>query len=197
MGDNKDDLTPSVFPVDLKWTEGDATESLEKLYQFANYECKRAIDWYFIKKRSKRIAGYAFRLGAILALAVSGVIPILGEIYKTNNSPDISPAWATVALAIVGLFVALDRLGGYTSGWVRYVRCGQSLTNLQSDFRVEWEKLRLALQEGQTDSAIIQQGIDKCKEFLAQVHSTVRAETDQWSKEFQKFLLQLDEKTKK
>ena len=127
MKTDKDDLTPGGFPADLKWTQDDATESLEKLYQFANNECKRAIDWYFNKKRSKRIAGYASRVGAILALAVSGLIPILGEIYKTNDIPSISPAWATVALAIVAIFVALDRLGGYTSGWVRYVRTGQTL----------------------------------------------------------------------
>jgi hypothetical protein len=196
MENDKHDLKPGAFPTDLRWTQDGATESLERLFQFANDECKRAIDWYFTKKQSKKIAGYVFRVGAIIALAVSGMIPIIGEIYKTNNAAGISPAWATVALAIAAIFVALDRFGGYTSGWVRYIRTGQALSWLQSEFRVEWEKLRLALQAGQTDSTTLQQGIDKCKEFLAQVHSTVSAETDQWAQEFHKFLLEFEEKTK-
>ena len=43
MGDDKDDLTPGNFPDDLKWSAGEATASLEKLYQFVNNECDRAI----------------------------------------------------------------------------------------------------------------------------------------------------------
>ena len=100
MAADKDDLTPRAFPTDLNWTEQEATDSLEKLYRFANDECERAINWYFDKKRSKRIAGYACRLGAIIAATIAGVIPILGEIYKTNNVPGLSPAWATVAIAV-------------------------------------------------------------------------------------------------
>lgn len=197
MSADSDDLKPGIFPQDLNWAEGEAVKSLENLYSFVNVECQRAIDWYFSKKRNKRIAGYVFRVGAILALAGAGVIPILGEIYKSDNVPGLSPAWATVALAIVAIFVALDRLGGYTSGWVRYVRSGQALSQLQSDFRLEWEKQRLVLYGGQTDAATVQEGIDKCREFLAEVHSTVRAETDQWAQEFQKFLLELEKKVKK
>jgi hypothetical protein len=196
MGTDKKNIKPGVFPDDLKWTGDEAVESLERLYKFVNDECKEAINWYFRKKRSKSSAGSLFRVGAVLALGVSGIIPILGEIYKTNDIPAISPAWATVALGIVAIFVTLDRLGGYTSGWIRYIRTAQTLSQLQSDFRVEWEKLRLKLQGGQTDSATVQQGIDQCKEFLTKVHSTVRAETDQWAQEFQRVLHELEEKTK-
>jgi hypothetical protein len=197
MGADKDDIKPGNFPADLKWSQDDASKSLEKLYKFANDECERAIDWYFNKKRNKKIFGYSLRIGAILAFAVSGLIPILGEIYEKNNIPGISPAWATVALAITAIFVALDRLGGYTSGWVRYICSGQILSQLQSDFRIEWEKLELVLQGGQTDSTTVRKGIDKCKEFLAQINSTVRAETDQWAQDFQNALLEFEEKTKK
>ena len=102
----------------------DARTSLEKLYQFVNAECARAITWYFQKKRNKRIFGSLFRVGAILALAVSGIIPVLGEIYEVDDVPRISPAWATIALACAALLISLDRYGGYTSGWIRYMRTG-------------------------------------------------------------------------
>lgn len=50
--------------------------------------------------------------------------------------------------------------------------------NIALIIRIEWEKQRLVLQGGQTDPLIVQQGIDKCKRSLIQVHSIARAETD-------------------
>ena len=196
MATDKDDLTPRAFPSDLRYTEQEAGESLEKLYTFANEECERAISWYYLKKRSKRIAGYTCRVGSILAATLAGIIPILGEIYKTNAVPSLSPAWATIAIAIAAVLIALDRLGGYTSGWIRYIRSGQILGQLQSDFRVEWEKQRLAMQGGQADLEVVQKGLDMCKDFLTKVNSTVRAETDQWAREFQKILIELEQNSK-
>jgi hypothetical protein len=197
MGAEKKDLVPRTFPANLKWSQADAVESLERLYKFANEECDRSIVWYFEKKRGKRIAAYVCRVGAIIAAAASGVVPILGGIYKTNDVPDISPAWATVAIAIVGILIALDRFGGYTSGWVRYVRAAQALTELQSDFRVEWELQRQALQSNPSDAETLKQSIGKCKEYLGRVHAIVRAETDQWAQEFQKILVELDKGVEK
>ena len=110
MNSDKHDIKPGDFPKGLIWTSDKATESLDRLYEFSNAECTQAIDWYFKQKRSKQIAGYISRVGSIVALAVSGIIPILGEIFKRNDVPGISPAWATVALAVFGLFIALDRL---------------------------------------------------------------------------------------
>ncbi len=196
MGDDKGDLKPGSFPEDLKWSEKEATTSLENLYQFVNDECDRATKWYFDKKRTKKILGYIFRVGAILAVAIAGVIPILGEIYEKGDVPGLSPAWATFALAIAGVFLSLDRFGGYTSGWIRYIRTAQALNRLQSSFQIGWESQRLILQGGQTDSATVDQAIKQCRDFLAQVNSIVGAETDEWAKDFQKVLAELEKKTK-
>lgn len=88
-------------------------------------------------------------------------------------------------------------LGGYTTGWVRYIRTGQALVDLQSDFRLEWEKFRLKSQSSSIDAARVEEGIDRCKQFLARLHSTVRTETGQWAQEFEKALIELDKKIKK
>jgi hypothetical protein len=144
-----------------------------------------------------KILGYIFRVGSILALAIAGVIPILGEIYEKGDVPGLSPAWSTFALAIAGVFLSLDRFGGYTTGWIRYIRTAQALSRLQSNFRIEWESQRLILQSGQTDSATVDQAIQKCRDFLAQVNLIVGAETDEWAKDFQKVLAELEKKTKK
>jgi hypothetical protein len=196
MSDQKGDLKPGSFPDDLKWTENGATASLEMLYQFVNDECDRATKWYFDKKKTMKFLGYVFRVGSILALSIAGVIPILGEIYEKGDVPGLSPAWATFALAVAGVLIFLDRFGGYTSGWIRYIRTAQTLSRLQSDFRIEWESKKLTLQSSQTDSATVDLAIQQIRYFLAQVNSIVGAETDEWAKDFQKVLAELEKKTK-
>jgi hypothetical protein len=142
MGAIKGDLKPGHFPEDLKWSQNEATTSLELLYQFVNNECDRATGWYLVKKKTMKILGYIFRVGSILALALAGVIPILGEIFEKGDVPGLSPAWSTLFLAIAGVFLSLDRFGGYTSGWIRYIRTAMALNRLQANFRIDWESQR-------------------------------------------------------
>jgi hypothetical protein len=143
-----------------------------------------------------KFLGYVLRVGSLLALSTAGVIPILGELYEKGDVPGLSPACATFALAVAGVLIFLDRFGGYTSGWIRYIRTAQTLSRLQSDFRIEWESKKLTLQSSQTDSATVDLAIQQIRYFLAQVNSIVGAETDEWAKDFQKVLAELEKKTK-
>ena len=104
------------FPKTLDWSPTKQQESLDQLYLFVVNECAASINWYYQKKRSKSLLGFLLRLGAILAVAVAGLIPLIGELLKRNNKLWLSPAWVTVALALAGLLIAIDRFGGYTSG---------------------------------------------------------------------------------
>ncbi len=196
MLDKDTDLVPGCFPEDLKWTAGNAAVSLEKLYGFVSQEGDRAVKWYFGKKRAKKILGYLFRVSTIIALTASGVIPIFGEICRTTNGPGISSLWSPVFLAVAAALVTLDRFCGWTSGWIRYVQVGQVLGRLTSEFRINWEKFRLALPDEQPDGDSLKLGIDLCRDFLARVHSAVSDETDRWAQDFQKVLLEVDGKTK-
>jgi len=191
--DKRKDLIVSGFPRNLDWHTENRRDSLEQLYSFVNQECENAIAWYYASKRSKSRFGYFLRAGAIVAIAIAGVIPIIGEIYERPNSdglPLISPAWATIALAIAALFVALDRFGGYTSGWVRYVRTAQRLTILQSDFRLDWEEYRFRCPELSPPET--REGILLCRTFLRNVNLEIQSETNVWAQEFQQALLEVD-----
>jgi benzoyl-CoA reductase/2-hydroxyglutaryl-CoA dehydratase subunit BcrC/BadD/HgdB len=42
----------------------------------------------------------------------------------------------------------------------------------------------------------VSQAIQKCQDFLAQVNSIVGAETDEWAKDFQKVLAELERRSK-
>ena len=190
--DPKKDLVPQSFPKNLDWHSAQSLESLDRLYEFVTTECESAINWYYDSKQAKSRLGYFLRAGAIVAVAIAGVIPIIGEIYETDGTPAVSPAWATVALAVAALFVALDRFGGYTSGWVRYVRTAQRLTILQADFRLDWEEHRFSRPHYGEEAEFIKAGILLCKQFLRNVNLEVQTETTVWAQEFQQALIEVD-----
>lgn len=194
----KRDLKLPDFPQNLDWSSANASNSVDSLFTFVWNVCEAAIAWYYASKRGKKLVGYPLRAAAIICVAISGMIPLLGELFKNEvGRPWISPAWATVALALAATLISFDKFWGYTSGWVRYVRSAQALNQLQSDFRLEFETLRLKLQRSPGDATQITECIEACRSFLAKVNSVVRTETDQWAQEFKGFLEDLDKQVKK
>jgi hypothetical protein len=199
------DLTVDKFPHDLNWTRENRINSLQRLFGFADTYCTEAIKWYNISKRSKQKLGYGLRFLSILAVAVAGIIPVITEIIcRTDKEQCISPAWATVFIALAALFVSLDRFAGYTSGWVRYVRSAQKLNELQGQFRLDWcmylhsefedkmdkvadsENKQLSIYSGKD------YGLRLCKDYIASVNSVVSRETDAWAQEFKQILIQFE-----
>jgi hypothetical protein len=127
---------------------------------------------------------------------MAGVIPVISEIYKNSDTCAIPASWATVALAFGAFFIAIDRFLGCTSGWIRYIRSSQKLSLLQTEFRMDWEKLRMSLQKNPADDSGIQNGMELCRDFLKDVYTVVKSETDQWAQDFQKSLAEFEEKGK-
>lgn len=199
------DLISDKFPHDLEWEPTKRLESLQRLFAFADSHCTKAVQWYNTRKRSKQRFGYSLRFLSIIAVAVAGIIPVLSEIICRGDAAQcISPAWATVSFALAALFIALDRFSGYTSGWVRYVKSAQKLTELQGQFRLDW----CMYLHGEADVSIDKSrdsendqnpvflnrnhGLRLCKEYISSVNSVVSRETDLWAQEFQQTLVQFE-----
>ena len=183
-------LIPAELSADIEWTKGNSAEAVEKLSDYADVQCSKAIHWYFSKKKLKAHLGIFLRLIAIFAVTGAGIIPVLGEIY--DGQFEISPAWATVSLAVAGLFVAFDKFGGHTSAWLRYVQTGLALSHLQEAFRIDRAELQLeekVLEEGES---LVQARIKLCRDFLKAVNDLVRVETEKWAQEFQAALGNLE-----
>ena len=176
------DLKPSGFPDDLDWG-GDPLKCLQKLHDFVLDECSASIDWYYRKKKIKSRLGFMLRLVAILAAGAAGIVTILASHVK-----QLEPVWATGLLALAALLISIDRFGGYTSGWVRYVRTAQNLVILQGEFRLAWEEQRRLLSSIPPEPVQIEKSILLCRSFLEQVYEKIRHETDLWAQEFEQAL---------
>jgi hypothetical protein len=139
------------------------------------------IQWYRRSRRPKRIFGQALRVGALLATAAAGLVPLSENLFDHH----IEPAWSTVLVAAAGVFVSLDALGGFTSGWVRYMLAQQKVERLRDGFLLEWNVLKAA----QTNITTM---LDRAKVFLLAVGKVVDDETQDWATEFQNALKEME-----
>jgi conflict system pore-forming effector with SLATT domain len=140
---NPEDLTPNEFPK-LAWQPGALAKPLDLLFDCVVKEASNSIEWYKIKRKPKQIGGQILRVGAIIVAAVAGLVPVVGEIFQDNGKPRIAPGWATVALAIAGLLVLLDRFWGFTSAWVRFMLSEQELGDALRKFQFDWEQDKIS-----------------------------------------------------
>ncbi len=195
--ENKDDLTPDDFPT-LNWEQGKYWQPLQELLKHAEEKAQAAITWYFTRKWWRRFFCRLFRLGAILLMAFAGLLPILNQIDNIGSGHikdlfELHPMWATVAVALAGTFMLIDRFYGFTTGFVRYVLTAQQLTMALESFRLEVERRRLewASPEPTKDEALALLAL--IQQFVRQVSQTVIDETKTWAAEFAEVLKQIDE----
>lgn len=186
----KRNLVSREFPKITPSDDEKLAESLDAVYVHICTQGEQAVNWYMEKKNAKRIGAWLLRGGAILTVAVAGLIPVLTKIPVLTNRVDA--LWSTVLLGTAGTLIAFDKFAGYTSSWVRYMLAGQDLAQALDAFRIDWESSRLSWASGKPTRDQASEMLLKAKGFLIQVHTIVREETKAWAVEFKSALQELE-----
>lgn len=184
-----------IRPADLgslDWTPEHARESLDLIYKNVTDSASQAIDWYLTARRSKKRWAQRLRVGAIIMVAVAGVLPVLSQIFSTGTSVQIQPAWASVALATAVALVALDRFFGFSSAWARYMATGQAISAGLNQFRLDWQQSNCQLPVNGLTQESIDHLLGLAKTLVRMTDNLIQGETTQWVKEFQETLTQLE-----
>jgi len=176
----------------LDWGPEHARQSLDVIYQHAVSVASQAISWYLTARRPKRRWAQRLRVGAIIMVAVAGVLPVLSQIFGAGSSVEIQPAWASVALAIAVALVALDRFFGFSSAWARYMATGQAISAALNQFRLDWQKSSRKLSADELTRDSIDHLLDLAKTLVRKTDDLVQAETLQWVKEFRETLTEIE-----
>ena len=132
---------------DLSWAPDERMSSLEKVFKYVSGEAQQAIVWYLRKKDPKRKGARFLRFGAIIATTMAGLIPLLAEIFKVNGQPQISPAWASVALILAVALIGLDRFFGFSTAWMRFLTTEIQIRTALQAFQLDWEIQKAAWKE--------------------------------------------------
>ena len=218
-GTSKDIQLCKLGPLD--WTPEHARQSIEEIYRYVVCAATEAINWYEAAKIPKRRGARRLRVGAIIMVAVAGILPILSQIFGAKSSVVIQPAWAAVALAIAVTLVALDRFFGFSSAWARYMTTGQAITAALNQFRLDWQKSISQLPDSRRSrldppglpllrrrdgpgrhvsvNGLTQDSIDHlvdlAKTLVIETDRLIQSETSQWVKEFGETLTEIERST--
>ena len=176
----------------LNWAPEHARQSLHVIYQHVVDTASMAINWYLVARRPKRRWAQVLRVGAIIMVAVAGVLPVLSQILAAGNSMVIQPAWATVALAIAVALVALDRFFGFSSAWARYMATGQAISAALNQFRLDWQQSSCQLPADVLTQDSIDRLLDLAKTLIIKTDDLIQSETSQWVKEFRETLTEIE-----
>lgn len=174
----------------LDWGPEHARQSLDDVYKYMVDTSSQAVNWYLTARRSKKRWAQRLRVGAIVMVAVAGVLPVLSQIFGATSSVKVEPAWATVALAIAVALVALDRFFGFSSSWARYMAAGQAISAELSQFRFDWQLANCGPEALSQER--IGQLLGLAKKLAMKTDELIQAETSQWAKEFRETLTELE-----
>lgn len=181
---------------ELSWLPEDRTASLEAVAEYVTKEANRAISWYLAKKGAKRRGAQVLRLAAIFATVLAGVIPLVAQITEQEDRVAIAPGWASVALVVAAACVGLDRYFGYSSAWMRFLTTEMKIRCVLHEFRLKWEARRAGWEGDQPASEEVQEALDLCRSFLADVDEILEKEMHTWVKEFSLALTEVDRASK-
>ena len=182
--------------ITLDWSEGNAGQSLETLFENAKKEAAGLIGWYNDSKKSKKWWAQTIRVMAILLGAVAAILPTLGDILTRSGMVVIAGGWTTIVLGVAGALLILDRFFGFSSAWMRFVLAEMQLRQILQEFELDWQNEKASWQGNEPTKDQVNQMLARCKAFTSQINTIVREETNVWVQEFQSTIKYLDETIK-
>jgi hypothetical protein len=144
MPKDEKDIQPGAR-INFEWSPGQINDSLQALQEIIRSDAEGVIGWYLRSKRAKRFWARLLRVSTIIAGAAAGITPIVSQIYTIDGKPCFPPAWASVWLALSATLALLDRYFGLSSGWMRYIAAELEVSQLTSEFQLNWETVKAKL----------------------------------------------------
>jgi len=182
---------------ELSWNPKDTPASLEGLCDFVKGRADRVVDWYLKSRRDKKHWAIRLRGLAIILATAAAIIPILALIITNKEGKAIiNPAYASVGLAAAGMLVAMDRLLGLSSSWIRYVSTELRVQKRLNEFLIEWQFEKAKWIKGEPAKNQTAVMFRLAKQFIKDVDELIIEETAAWEAEFQSALKQLNELAK-
>jgi conflict system pore-forming effector with SLATT domain len=180
----------------LDWQCADPSTSLTQLKKYVEDQATSAANWYFAEKKWKARWSSVFRLAAIILTALSGLIPVLGQLMIAPTAPTINPLWSSLLVGIAAALVGVDRAFGFSSGWTRYVLAATAIRKSFDEFRMDWEALTAKSACPTPTADQVAAFVQRAKDFRLAVEGIVQQETQEWATEFQSNTAQLEKDVK-
>ncbi len=185
-----DNLQPMKLP-DIGQPEQD--QELQQLYAAVVAKTEEAIRWYDRHKDKNKRFATGLRGGAVVLAALASIFPIAVSMFPTEWLPQRWVPVASILAALGAVCVALDRLYGYSSNWMRYLVALLDLHRQLELLKFGWARSALETRiSGGSKGDHLTVSLDQLQATLASVNQTLKAETLEWVTHFAGALQELE-----
>jgi hypothetical protein len=150
--------------------------------------------WYRRGIAHKRFAATVARWGSVAALGVSAAVPLAAALLPAGA---VDPIYVTIALAAAGGLLGLDKVLGFSSGWIRYIKTHMLIEMRSRTFELEWRKGVTAITGADPTAAEAEKLLNDAIAFLGDIQLYVKEETNSWIQEFSNSFKEVEELVRK
>jgi hypothetical protein len=168
-------------------------DTLDTLYTNVDNKTTELINWYHTQKKSKKAGSLTLRFVAIIFTSIGGLIPIIAAAKQDIDLFGLPfSQFGYICLAIAAAAIGFDKFFGFSSSWMRFMKTSLVLEKELQDFQLVWSLLHFKVKNIDTSPELIEEMINRLREFSYLVNSKVEEETQQWISEFQSNLIILE-----
>lgn len=166
-------------------------QKIEKLYSYANEYKEGICQWYWRGIARKRRAAFLLLIMVFaLVILATFIQTVVVNYYQGDAGGQFFLSQLAFGLFAVSIiFLLIDKVFGWTSGWVRYIKTVLDIERIHNDFTSKWISSN-SLNEHDFD-ACYQNALKLVKDFIQSVDEFQKRETDEWSMQFGDSLNQL------
>lgn len=184
-------IVPAGFP---SLFSDNHPEPLRALYTSVLATAGSMEAWYRSHKEGKKRGAYTMRVLAVVLTAAATLAPIVRELWPTTDPNGWKPVpFAALFAALAATCIALDKLLGFSSGWVRYINAMMELQGKIDAFKFAWNHAALEEQlEPRTPRESLSHALGLLSGLLNDMREVLRAESQAWAAEFKSTLVELE-----
>lgn len=158
-------------------------QASHEIFDIAQRYSKKNREYYWEGINFKKNASKAVRLSCIVLIASGIVLPIIAAIFNNTSTKLLLTQVGVATLAIAGVLVVMDRVFGWSSGWLRYMITVTAMEDVTRKFTKDWEDymIKKGCSLNDTDKELL---FKKAEKFENTITKIKNGETAQWVSEF-------------
>lgn len=182
-------LTGDLRAVEIPDISGrdNSTLIIRELFVWVESFAVESINWYTCEKVSKARWSRLLRLSAVLSFALGAITPVV--VVGMGWSKEA--IWGYGLIGIGACCVAIDKVCGFSSSWMRYVSTAISLNRQLVMFQASWPRIEAKILH-ESSSENFSQAVQDLVKFVDEFSLVMEKETLAWVSEFQSHIIQLE-----
>ncbi|MFG2979876.1 SLATT domain-containing protein [Streptomyces sp. NPDC048258] len=166
----------------------DAPEKvLKDLFAWVESFATESINWYTREKVSKARWSRFLRLAAVSCFTLGTVTPVVAVGMGWSKES----IWGYGLIGLGACCLAIDRVCGFSSSWMRYVSTAISLNRRLLTFQASWPRIEARVARN-PHADEFSDAVQELVDFVDGFAMLMETETLAWVSEFQNHVLQLE-----